>query len=89
MSNQIAEREPLLESEEGRISRLCSNPGSENNQNDSGVSFVASGEAQIAGEKDESKYARSPSFCDDKSAYSSMVCVMDAFCQFASVYMFL
>lgn len=72
LSNQIAEREPLLESEEGRISRLCSNPGSENNQNDSGVSFVASDEAQIAGEKDESKYARLPSFCDDKSAYSSM-----------------
>ncbi|KAI8561527.1 hypothetical protein RHMOL_Rhmol04G0347100 [Rhododendron molle] len=80
LSNQIAEREPLLESEEGRISTLCSNPGSENNQNDSGGSFVASGEAQIVGEKDESKYARSSSYCDDKSAYSSMVCPMDAFC---------
>ncbi|PSS33929.1 Squamosa promoter-binding-like protein [Actinidia chinensis var. chinensis] len=71
LSNQITEREPLLESEEGQISTRCSNPGSENIQTDSVVSFVASGEAQIVGEKDESKYARS-SYCEDKSAYSSM-----------------
>ncbi|KAG5528488.1 hypothetical protein RHGRI_029246 [Rhododendron griersonianum] len=72
LSNQIAERELLLESEEGRISTLCSNPESENNQNSTGISFVASGEAQIVGEKDESKYAPLSSYCDDKGAYSSM-----------------
>uniref|UniRef100_A0AB39A6L8 Squamosa promoter-binding protein n=1 Tax=Actinidia deliciosa TaxID=3627 RepID=A0AB39A6L8_ACTDE len=70
LSNQITEREPLLESE-GQIFTLCSNPGSENIQNNSVVSFVASGEAIIVGEKDESKYARS-SNCEDKSAYSSV-----------------
>ncbi|KAG5528369.1 hypothetical protein RHGRI_029142 [Rhododendron griersonianum] len=80
LSNQIAERELLLESEEGRISTLCSNPESENNQNSTGISFVASGEAQIVGEKDESKYAPLSSYCDDKGAYSSMVCLMDPFC---------
>ncbi|KAL7178044.1 hypothetical protein ACSBR2_031244 [Camellia fascicularis] len=70
LSSQIAERESLLESEEGQISTLCSNPGSQNIKNDSGVSFVASGEAQINGEKD-SKHAHSSFYCDNKSAYSS------------------
>ncbi|KAI8524534.1 hypothetical protein RHMOL_Rhmol13G0156800 [Rhododendron molle] len=37
---------------EGQISTLCSNPGSENNQNSIGVSFVASGEAQWNLERD-------------------------------------
>ncbi|KAF7120171.1 hypothetical protein RHSIM_Rhsim13G0121700 [Rhododendron simsii] len=36
------------------------------------LSFAASGEAQIVGKKDESKYARLSSYCGDKSAYSSM-----------------
>ncbi|GMP76814.1 hypothetical protein CsSME_00033330 [Camellia sinensis var. sinensis] len=70
LSSQIAERESLLESEEGQISTLCSNPGSQNIQNDSGISFVASGEVQINGEKD-SKHAHSSFYCDNKSAYSS------------------
>ncbi|KAF8401584.1 hypothetical protein HHK36_012529 [Tetracentron sinense] len=72
VSNQIMGREALLESEDGHASPLCSAPNSQNIQSDSVVSFVASGEAQMEGGKDNSKYSISSSFCDNKSAYSSM-----------------
>ena len=73
LSGQPIGREPLLESEDGHFSTLCSVPGSQNIQSDSIVSFVASGEAQIDGGKNDSKYALSSSYCDNKSAYSSPV----------------
>ncbi|KAA8527510.1 hypothetical protein F0562_034775 [Nyssa sinensis] len=71
LSSQIAERESLLESEDGQVSTLCTARGSQNIQIDSGVSFVASGETQMDGEKDNSK-TLSSSYCDNKSAYSSV-----------------
>ncbi|KAL7251967.1 hypothetical protein ACSBR1_013761 [Camellia fascicularis] len=72
LSSQLTEREPLLESEEGQISTLCSNPSSQNIQSDSVASFVVSREPQIDGEKDESKHAHSSFYCDNKSAYSAL-----------------
>ncbi|KAF7837176.1 squamosa promoter-binding-like protein 7 isoform X2 [Senna tora] len=39
---------------------------------DSLVSFAACGEAQLNGGKDNSNISNSPSYCDNKSAYSSM-----------------
>lgn len=71
LSSQLIEREPLLESEDGHFSTLCSVPGSQNIQSDGIVSFVGSGEAQIDGGKNDSKYTLSSSYCDNKSAYSS------------------
>ena len=73
LSSQLIEREPLLESEDGHFSTLCSVPGSQNIQSDGIVSFVGSGEAQIDGGKNDSKYTLSSSYCDNKSAYSSPV----------------
>ncbi|XP_052190238.1 squamosa promoter-binding-like protein 7 isoform X2 [Diospyros lotus] len=69
--SQMVEMESLLGSEEGQISTLYSNLVSQNIQNDSDVSFVASGEAQIDGEKDECKHACPSACCENKSAYSS------------------
>lgn len=73
LSSQQTESEPLLESENGHFSAHCSVPGSQNIQSDSIVSFVGSGEAQIDGVKNNSKYTLSSSYCDNKSAYSSPV----------------
>ncbi|KAK9288985.1 hypothetical protein L1049_017456 [Liquidambar formosana] len=69
LSNQIAEGEAVIETEDGRV---CSAPGSQNIQSDSFVSLMASDETQMDGEKDNSKYSLSSSYCDNKSAYSSM-----------------
>uniref|UniRef100_A0A5B7AUV9 Putative squamosa promoter-binding-like protein 7 n=1 Tax=Davidia involucrata TaxID=16924 RepID=A0A5B7AUV9_DAVIN len=70
LNSQIAEREALLESEDGNVSTLCTAHDSQNIQSDSILSFVASGETQMDGEKDNSK-TLSSSYCDNKSAYSS------------------
>ncbi|KAA8548538.1 hypothetical protein F0562_000195 [Nyssa sinensis] len=70
LSSQIAEREALLQSEDGYISTLCTARDSQSIQSDSVVPFVASGEPQMNGEKDNSKTVSS-SYCDKKSAYSS------------------
>lgn len=67
LSNQSAEKDVLVESEDGHVSTLCSTPGSKNVQGDSVVSFVASDETQIDGKKD----THLPSYSDSKSAYSS------------------
>ncbi|CAK9158354.1 unnamed protein product [Ilex paraguariensis] len=68
--SQIEERETLVESE-GHILTLDSAHCSQNIQSDSGVSFVASGEAQIDGGKDNAKFTHSPSYCDNRTAFSS------------------
>ncbi|CAK7332905.1 unnamed protein product [Dovyalis caffra] len=71
-SGQMVEKEGLVESEDGHNSNLHSDPNSQNVNSDSGVSFTVSGDAQIDGGKDDSKFSISPSHCDNKSTYSSM-----------------
>ncbi|KAG8373006.1 hypothetical protein BUALT_Bualt12G0126100 [Buddleja alternifolia] len=68
-SSQIEERERLLESD-GHVSTLCSAPGSQNS--DSLVSFTASDETHIDRQKQNPNYKSSPSYCENKSAFSSM-----------------
>ncbi|XP_061975833.1 squamosa promoter-binding-like protein 7 [Populus nigra] len=71
-SSQMVEKEGLVESEDGHISTLNSDPISQNVNSDSGVSFTASGDTRMDCGKDDSKLPFSPSICDNKSAYSSM-----------------
>jgi hypothetical protein len=61
-----------LESE-GQVSTLCSAQVAQNIQGDCTGSFAAFGETQIYGGKEKPAYNHSPSYCDDKSAFSSMV----------------
>ncbi|OIT28689.1 PREDICTED: squamosa promoter-binding-like protein 7 [Nicotiana attenuata] len=65
--SQLGEREILLESE-GHVP-IGSTQGIQNNQSDS---FTASGETQGDAEKENSKNSLSPSYYDNKSAFSSM-----------------
>lgn len=69
--SQLGEREILLESE-GHVP-IGSTQGIQNNQSDS---FTASGETQGDAEKENSKNSLSPSYYDNKSAFSSMVGLM-------------
>jgi hypothetical protein len=66
----MVEKEGLVESEDGHISALNSDPISQNVNSDSGVSFTASGDTRMDCGKDDSKL---PFSCDNKSAYSSVV----------------
>ena len=69
----MVEKEGLVESEDGHISALNSDPISQNVNSDSGVSFTASGDTRMDCGKDNPKLPFSPSNCENKSAYSSMV----------------
>ncbi|XVF38595.1 hypothetical protein REPUB_Repub20aG0115800 [Reevesia pubescens] len=69
LSGQIAEEEPLLESEDGLFSTHCSVPMLQSVNNDSVVALV---ETETDGGKDDSKFSISTSLCDNKTAYSSM-----------------
>ncbi|KAI3459319.1 hypothetical protein Pfo_015982 [Paulownia fortunei] len=71
VSSQNEEREILVESD-GPVSTPCSAIGSQNLQSDSVVSFVASGETHIEGDKHNRKHKYSPSYFDNKSAFSSV-----------------
>nr|GMC51132.1 squamosa promoter-binding-like protein 7 [Ipomoea batatas] len=71
MGSQIIERDVLLESE-GHLSTLCSTIGSQTIQSDSIRPFAASGEEQSEKEKENLKYTHSPSYCDNRSALSSV-----------------
>ncbi|KAJ6323523.1 hypothetical protein OIU76_010932 [Salix suchowensis] len=71
-SSQMVEKEGLVESEDGHISALNSDPLSQNVNSDSGVSFTASGDTRMDCGKDNPKLPFSPSNCENKSAYSSM-----------------
>lgn len=73
LSSQITDQEAFLEAEDGHVSGLNSAPNAQNVNSDSGISFAASGEIRIDGGKDDSKTSPSPSYCDNKSSYSSMV----------------
>ncbi|KAK6913830.1 SBP domain [Dillenia turbinata] len=72
LGSQIADVEALLESDDGPASPICSVPGSQNIQSDSVISFTASGETQMGGTKDNVKHILSSTYCDNKSAYSSV-----------------
>ncbi|XP_059311947.1 squamosa promoter-binding-like protein 7 [Lycium ferocissimum] len=67
MASQLGEREILLESE-GHVP-ISSTQGIQNNHSDS---FTASGETQVDAEKENSKNSHSPSYYDNKSAFSSV-----------------
>lgn len=67
--SQILEKESLQESEGGQISTLYTVPDSKDAHSDD----IASGETQIDGQKYNSKNSLSPSYCDNRSAYSSIV----------------
>ncbi|KAK6122633.1 hypothetical protein DH2020_043632 [Rehmannia glutinosa] len=71
VSSQIEEREILLESD-GHVSTLSSVLGSQNLQSDSVVSFAASGETHIEGDKQNPKYKHFPSY-GDKSDFCSVI----------------
>ncbi|XP_015888326.2 squamosa promoter-binding-like protein 7 isoform X1 [Ziziphus jujuba] len=66
-SSQLVEKESLLESEGGHVSTISA-PDSKDTHSDG----FASGEAQIDGQKYNPKHSLSPSYYDNKSAYSSM-----------------
>ncbi|MCD7459541.1 hypothetical protein HAX54_041221 [Datura stramonium] len=67
MGSQLGEKEILLESE-GHVP-ICSTQGIQNNHSDS---FTASGETQVDAEKENFKNSHSPSYYDNKSAFSSV-----------------
>ncbi|KAI9110453.1 hypothetical protein K1719_018613 [Acacia pycnantha] len=71
ISSEINDLEISLELEDGQLAAPCSAPDTLNIKNDSFVSFVACGETQVNGGKENSNISYSPSYCE-KSAYSSM-----------------
>ncbi|XP_041000956.1 squamosa promoter-binding-like protein 7 [Juglans microcarpa x Juglans regia] len=71
-SSPMAEMEAVLESEDVRVTTLCSDLNSQNMHCDTVASFVASGETQMHGEKDNTKCSLSPLYCDNKTDYSSV-----------------
>ncbi|KAL3508022.1 hypothetical protein ACH5RR_033404 [Cinchona calisaya] len=71
LSSENVEKETLLESE-GQQSTLCSAHDSQNIQNNSIATFATYDETQIDGGKENPKYSHSPSYCDKKSAFSSV-----------------
>lgn len=73
MSSEVIEIGAALEHEDGRAT------DSLNVNVDTVVSFAASGETQVNSGKDNSNISNSPSYCDDKSAYSSMVILLAYF----------
>jgi hypothetical protein len=87
----MAEKEGLVESEDGHVSTMNSDPNSQNVTSDSGVSFTAFGDMLMDGGKDDSKFSFSPSHCDNKSDYASMVglyyCVDSMFCMLDFVHL--
>lgn len=72
LGTQLKEKDAIFESE-GQVSTHCSAHGSQNTQGDCVGSFAAFGETQINGGKENPRYDQSPSCCDNKSAFSSMV----------------
>lgn len=72
LSSENTEKETLLESE-GQLSTLCSAHDSQNIQNNNIVTFATFGDTQVDAEKENPRYSHSPSYCDNKSAFSSVV----------------
>lgn len=71
-NSQIVEKESLLESEGGHVSTISAAPDTKDAHSDG----FASGETQIDRQKYNTKHSLSPSYCENKSAYSSMVRVL-------------
>ncbi|PKI68821.1 hypothetical protein CRG98_010878 [Punica granatum] len=71
--SQLGEKEPSLEPEDGQVSPPCSAPELQIvNYTDSVVSVVASRDTQVRGTKENTKQSLSPSYCDNRSTYSSV-----------------
>lgn len=69
----MGEKEPPLEPGDGQVSPRSAPEIQTVNHTDSAVSFVASRDIQVMGPKDNPKHSFSPSYCDNRSAYSSAV----------------
>lgn len=63
-----------------QVSTLSSALGSHNLQSDSVVSFTTSGETQNEGDKLNPKLKHSPSYYDNKTSFSSLVCPISYYC---------
>ncbi|GAV63375.1 SBP domain-containing protein [Cephalotus follicularis] len=72
ITSQIADEEPLLESEDGHLSDVHLTSELQNINSDSVASFMASGGTPTDVGKDDTKYSLSSSYCDNKSAHSSV-----------------
>lgn len=73
LSRENIEKRALQDHEEEPVVNGSSTPETQNINGDSVVSFVASAETQANIGKDVSDPSKSPSYCDNKSDYSSMV----------------
>ncbi|XP_075516537.1 squamosa promoter-binding-like protein 7 [Primulina tabacum] len=71
VSSQTEERPTMVELD-GRVSPRGSALTSQHLQNDSVVSFVASGEANLEDEKQNSKYKHSPAYHENRSMFYSV-----------------
>lgn len=72
LSRENIEKRALQDHEEEPVVNGSSTPETQNINGDSVVSFVASAETQANIGKDVSDPSKSPSYCDNKSDYSSM-----------------
>ncbi|XLR15508.1 hypothetical protein S83_043446, partial [Arachis hypogaea] len=72
LSCEINEKEASLDLEDEPVANLNSAPDMQNITNDSVMTFLTSGETQVNSGKDASNLSNSPSYCDNKSAYSSL-----------------
>ncbi|CAJ2658553.1 unnamed protein product [Trifolium pratense] len=72
LSSENIEKRVLLDHEEEPVVTGSSTPETQNINGDGVVSFAASAEEQVNIGKDVSNLSKSPSFCDNKSDYSSM-----------------
>jgi hypothetical protein len=73
LSSENIEKRVSPDHEEEPIATGSSTPETQNINGDGVVSFAASAEEQVNIGKDVSNLSKSPSFCDNKSDYSSMV----------------
>ncbi|KAI9079069.1 hypothetical protein K1719_038977 [Acacia pycnantha] len=64
ISSEINDLEISLELEDGQLAAPCSAPDTLNIKNDNFVSFVACGETQVNGGKENSNISYSPSYCE-------------------------
>ncbi|XP_012455433.2 squamosa promoter-binding-like protein 7 isoform X1 [Gossypium raimondii] len=76
LSGLIAEEEPAFESEEALVSAHCSAPLLQDIRNDSVITLI---DTETDGGKDDSKFSNSTSYCDSKTAYSSMAGSLSSF----------
>ncbi|XP_027353402.1 squamosa promoter-binding-like protein 7 isoform X3 [Abrus precatorius] len=72
LSSEINEKEASPYQEDELVPIPSSAPDTQNINSDSVVSLTASGETRVNSGKDVSNTSNSPSYCDNKSAYSSM-----------------